>query len=54
MSAFGAIKRRKLIRHLRKQGFKGPYSGGRHQYMVKGQLRLPIPNPHKGTLAEDY
>ncbi len=51
MPAFGPVKRQKLIRNLRKLGFEGPYSGGNHQYMVKGQLRLVIPNPHKGDIS---
>lgn len=57
MPSFGPITRRKLVSHLRKLGFEGPYSGGKHQYMVKNQLKLRIPNPHKkqisrGLLAE--
>ncbi len=27
-------------------GFDGPYSGGRHLFMVKNNLRVRIPNPH--------
>ncbi|MAT98564.1 MAG: hypothetical protein CL608_15590 [Anaerolineaceae bacterium] len=46
MPAFGPVKRRDLIKALRKAGFEGPYSGGKHQYMVKGKVRLVIPNPH--------
>jgi predicted RNA binding protein YcfA (HicA-like mRNA interferase family) len=49
---FGPIKRRKLLQSLKKAGFTGPYSGGNHQYMVKGQLRLFIPNPHKGDISK--
>jgi len=51
MPPFGPIKRRDLIRALRKLGFVGPYSGGRHQYMVKGDLKLYIPNPHGGEIS---
>jgi predicted RNA binding protein YcfA (HicA-like mRNA interferase family) len=51
MPAFGPIKRRDLIHHLRQFGFDGPYVGGRHQFMVKGQLRLVIPNPHKNEIT---
>ena len=42
------IDRRKLIQRLRKFGFTGPLSGGRHQFMIKGQLKVRIPNPHRG------
>jgi predicted RNA binding protein YcfA (HicA-like mRNA interferase family) len=40
------ISRKKLIRRLRNLGFSGPLSGGRHQFMVKGELKVRIPNPH--------
>ena len=53
MPPFGPIKRRELIRALRKFGFDGPFSGGNHQYMQNGQLKLPIPNPHQGDLSID-
>jgi len=42
------IDRRKLIQRLRKFGFTGPLSGGRHQFVIKGQLKVRIPNPHRG------
>jgi len=46
MPPFGPIKRRDLIRGLRQVGFEGPYSGGKHQFMVKGDVTLRVPNPH--------
>jgi predicted RNA binding protein YcfA (HicA-like mRNA interferase family) len=51
MPAWRAIKLRELISSLKKAGFQGPYSGGKHQYMVKGELRLTIPNPHQGDIS---
>ena len=51
MPAFGPIKRKDLIRNLRQFGFEGPYSGGRHQFMVKGEIKLYIPNPHRGDVS---
>ncbi len=53
MPPFGPIKRRELIRALRKLGFDGPFPGSNHQYMQKGQIKLPIPNPHKGDISID-
>ena len=41
MPAFGPIKRSDLIGNLRKLGFEGPYTGGKHQYMVRGEV-IPI------------
>lgn len=51
MPQVGPIKRRDLIRYLRQLGFEGPYAGGNHQYMVRGQLRLFIPIPTAETLT---
>ncbi|MBF0557722.1 MAG: type II toxin-antitoxin system HicA family toxin [Nitrospirae bacterium] len=40
------IQRRELIRKFRALGYSGPFSGGRHQFMVKGRKKIRIPNPH--------
>jgi predicted RNA binding protein YcfA (HicA-like mRNA interferase family) len=48
---FGPIKRRDLLRCLRELGLEGPYSGGRHQFMIRGELRLYVPNPHQGEIG---
>ena len=53
MPRFGPIKRQDLIRALRQLGFEGPYSGKRHQFMIKGTLRLRVPNPHRGDISTD-
>ena len=53
MPAFGPIKRKDLVDYLKQLGFEGPYSGGKHQYMVKGQLKLAVPNPHQGEIGRD-
>lgn len=54
MPTIGPIKRRDLIRALKQFGFTGPFSGGNHQYMIKEQLKVTIPNPIKVTLAKAY
>lgn len=41
-----SISRRELIKKFRALGFSGPFSGGRHQFMVKGEKKIRIPNPH--------
>lgn len=53
MPAVGSTKRKDLIRRLRQLGFEGPYAGGKHQYMVKAQLRLVIPGVHAGDISAD-
>lgn len=47
------IFRRELVKRLKRLGFEGPYSGGRHQFMVKETLKLRIPNPHKSQDISD-
>jgi hypothetical protein len=44
MPPFGPVERRDLIRFPKRLGFDGPYAGGNHQYMVRGETRLRIPN----------
>lgn len=41
-----SIQRRELIQRFRSLGFSGPFSGGRHQFMIRGPLKIRIPNPH--------
>lgn len=45
------ISRVKLIRKLRRAGFDGPFGGGKHSYMKKGDQRLIIPNPDRGDIG---
>ncbi len=47
------ISRRELIQKFRRLGFLGPYSGGRHQFMSRGELKVRIPNPHKSKDISD-
>ena len=53
MPTFGPISRRDLVQYLRLMGFEGPVPGTRHQIMVRGTLRLRIPNPHQGSIGRD-
>ena len=51
MPPFGPISRPQLIRYLRALGFEGPYTGGNHQYLIRGETKLVLPNPHKGDIS---
>jgi predicted RNA binding protein YcfA (HicA-like mRNA interferase family) len=53
MPRFGPIKRENLIRYLRQSGFDGPYAGGKHPIMIKGDITIRVPNPHKGDIGRD-
>jgi predicted RNA binding protein YcfA (HicA-like mRNA interferase family) len=53
MPPFGPARRAELARALRALGFEGPYSGGKHQFMIRGQVTLRIPNPHQKDIGRD-
>ena len=53
MVSLKATKRRALIKRLKEFGFDGPHPGGKHPYMIKGDLSLTIPNDHKEDVGED-
>ncbi len=53
MPRLGPIKRVELIRYLQILGFEGPYSGGKHQFMLKGMIRLRLPNPHRRDVGRE-
>ena len=53
MPAFGPVPRAELVRALRSLGFEGPYSGGKHQFMIRGDVTLRIPNPHQSDIGRD-
>ena len=39
------------MQKLRRLRFDGPYSGGRHLFMEKGERRIHIPNPHQSDVS---
>ena len=53
MPRFGSIKRRDLIQAMQRAGFSGPEPGGAHQVMWKGELKVSIPNPHRGDIGKN-
>jgi hypothetical protein len=53
MPSFGPISRKDLIYYLKKLGFAGPYSGGKHQLMIRGDITLRLPNPHQSSIGKE-
>lgn len=53
MPRLGPISRKDLIRYLRQLGFEGPYSGRKHQFVIKGDVTLWLPNPHGGDIGRE-
>ena len=54
MPPLGPIRRNELIRYFRQLDFEGPYSGGKHQFMVKGDVTVRLPNPHQGDIGREF
>lgn len=51
MPRFGPITRKNLIQCLQRLGFVGPFSGGKHQFMVRDEVTIRVPNPHHGDIG---
>jgi len=53
MPPFGPVRRSELVRALRALGFEGPFSGGKHQFMVRASVTVRIPNPHQADIGRE-
>jgi len=53
MPPFGPVSRKELIRYLRQIGFEGPFSGGKHRFMIKGNRTIRVPNPHPADIGRE-
>ncbi|MEW6684882.1 MAG: type II toxin-antitoxin system HicA family toxin [Candidatus Edwardsbacteria bacterium] len=42
-----------MIHYLKVLGFEGPYSGRKHQFMIKGAVTLRLPNPHQSDIGKE-
>ena len=51
MPSYGPIKQKDLVRFLKKAGFEGPFQGGKHPFMIRDEITLTIPNPHKTDIG---
>ena len=51
MPPWGPVKRRDLVAGFRTLGFTGPFSGGKHEFMVRGAVVVTIPNPHRADIG---
>lgn len=52
MNRWNPCKRRDVVTPLAAVGFTGPFSGGKHQFMVFGERRLPIPSNEECSIAQ--
>jgi predicted RNA binding protein YcfA (HicA-like mRNA interferase family) len=47
------VKQKELIKKLKLFGYKGPFAGGKHQFMIRNDVRLTLPNPHQKEIGID-
>jgi hypothetical protein len=52
MSQWRPCKRNDFVRRLRQLGFKGLYSGAKHQFMVYENHRLTIPSNREYSVPQ--
>ena len=53
MSKLRPVSFTELVRKLKSLDFEGPFSGGKHLFMIKADLRLTISNPHRQDIGVD-
>ncbi len=53
MPRLAPVSWRELVDRLRRLGFSGPYQGGKHPYMVRENVVVTLPNPHRGDISPD-
>ncbi len=51
MARLTPVSQREFVGRLRELGFAGPYAGGRHPQMRRGDVTVIIPNPHEGDIG---
>jgi predicted RNA binding protein YcfA (HicA-like mRNA interferase family) len=54
MPKLAPASRRKFIQRLHELGFKGPFAGGKHPQMKRGNVTLIIPNEHEGEIGPGF
>lgn len=53
MTRLSPLSFKDLVKKLKKYGYQGPYSGGKHLYMIRGNIRVTMPNPHRKDISVD-
>ncbi|MEH1908593.1 MAG: type II toxin-antitoxin system HicA family toxin [Nostoc sp.] len=51
MSRLTPVSWHDLVKRLQELGFEGPYAGGKHPQMRRGDVTVIITNPHEGDIS---
>jgi len=54
MPRLAPVSQKEFVRRLRRLGFEGPFAGGRHPQMRRGNITVIIPNPHEGNISVGF
>jgi len=54
MKRLTPVSWREFAERMRELGFEGPYAGGRHPQMRRGDVTVIIPNPHEGEIGVGF
>ncbi|MCX6058553.1 MAG: type II toxin-antitoxin system HicA family toxin [Chloroflexi bacterium] len=54
MTRLKPVSWREFVKRMRELGFEGPYAGGRHPQMRRGNLTVIIPNQHEGEISTGF
>ena len=54
MTRLKPVSWREFVQRMRELGFEGPYAGGRHPQMRRGNITVIIPNPHEGVIGVGF
>ena len=54
MNRLTPVTWKQLVQRLRDLGFEGPFVGGRHPQMRRGDLTVILPNPHESDIGVDF
>jgi predicted RNA binding protein YcfA (HicA-like mRNA interferase family) len=54
MPHFSPIRRNELIAVFRRIGYAGPKPGGKHDYMIRGNHAITVPNPHGHDISREF
>lgn len=51
MTRLKPVSWREFVQRMHELGFDGPYAGGRHPQMRRGNITVIIPNPHEDVIG---
>ncbi len=54
MPRLTSVSWREFVDRLRELGFDGPFAGGRHPQLRRGEVTMILPNPHDGDIGVDF